>query len=248
MTAPTIHVQDVHKRFGATDVLKSVSLDVHPGEIVGLLGPSGAGKTTLVRIIAGADVADRGAVDVAGRRMPDLKVLEQIGYMAQADALYPELSGRENLEFFAGLAGLSGRALDDGIDRAAGIVNLREHLHRPVQQYSGGMKRRLSLAIALCHAPKIVLLDEPTVGLDPLLRQEVWRELRRIADGGAAILVTTHVMDEADRCDAIAMVRHGTFIAHGSPAELKAQTGKDTLEECFLFWSRNDVVTAGGAA
>lgn len=231
-----IDVRGVHKSFGTKSVLRDVGMEVEPGQIVGLLGPSGAGKTTLVRMIAGADEADQGTVDVSGLRMPDLRALELIGYMAQSDALYLELSGRENMEFFASLAGLRGPAKRDGIERAAALVGLGKDLDRPALQYSGGMRRRLSLAIALCHQPKVLLLDEPTVGIDPVLRLSIWDELLRYAAAGAAILVTTHVMDEAERCNNVAMVRDGSVIARGSPAELKRQTGKETMEQCFLHF------------
>ena len=236
MAEAIIDVRGVSKSFGPKVVLKDVSMEVGPGQIVGLLGPSGAGKTTLVRMIGGSEQTEQGTVDVAGMRMPDLRALELIGYMAQADALYVELSGLENMKFFAALAGLRGAARKAAIERAVSLVGLTADLHRPVLQYSGGMKRRLSLAIALCHEPKVLLLDEPTVGIDPVLRLSIWDELLRYAKNGAAILVTTHVMDEAERCTSVAMVRDGGIIARGSPAELKKQTGKETMEQCFLHF------------
>ena len=236
MLKPTIAVCGVSKSFGKKEVLRDVSLEVLPSHIVGLLGPSGAGKTTLVRLIAGSDEPNHGTVEVDGLRMPDLMALEGIGYMAQSDALYLELSGCENMEFFGALAGLTGRRLRESVDKAAQLVDLREDLHRPVYQYSGGMKRRLSLAIALIHAPKILLLDEPTVGIDPVLRLSIWDELRRYAAAGASILMTTHVMDEAERCTRVALLRDGTILAEGPPEDLKKETGKPTLEGCFLYY------------
>jgi ABC-2 type transport system ATP-binding protein len=236
MDKSAIAVRGVWKRFGKRQVLADVSLDVCPGQIVGLLGPSGAGKTTLVRLIAGSDEPNSGATEVGGLPMPDLRALEHIGYMAQSDALYLELSGRQNLEFFGALAGLSGKDLAAAIEKAANLVNLTEDLRRPVYQYSGGMKRRLSLAIALIHAPRILLLDEPTVGMDPVLRLGIWEELRRYAAGGAAILMTTHVMDEAERCSRVVLLRDGRVLAQGTPQELKTTTGQPTLEGCFLHY------------
>lgn len=236
MVEPTIIVHGVSKSYGKKEVLRDVSLEVHPGQIVGLLGPSGAGKTTLVRLIAGSDEPNHGTVDVSGLRMPDLAALQDIGYMAQSDALYLELSGRENMEFFGALAGLRAQRLRQSVDNAAHLVDLREDLYRPVHQYSGGMKRRLSLAIALTHEPKILLLDEPTVGIDPVLRLSIWDELRRYAAAGASILMTTHVMDEAERCTRVAMLRDGTILAEGPPEDLKKETGKPTLEGCFLYY------------
>ncbi len=236
MAEAAIAVLDVSKRFGRKEVLRSVSMEVHVGQIVGLLGPSGAGKTTLVRLIAGSDEADAGNIHVDGLQMPDLAALERIGYMAQADALYLELSGRENLEFFGALTGLTGGKLHDSLTRAADLVGLGSDLRRPVHEYSGGMKRRLSLAIALVHEPRVLLLDEPTVGMDPVLRRSIWEELRRYAQSGTAILMTTHVMDEAERCDTVALLRDGTILARGTPDDLKKETGKPTLEGCFLHF------------
>jgi ABC-2 type transport system ATP-binding protein len=236
MDKPAIAVRGVSKRFGKREVLAGVSLDIYPGQIVGLLGPSGAGKTTLVRLIAGSDEPNGGATEVDGLHMPDLRALERIGYMAQSDALYVELSGRQNLQFFGALAGLAKANLPAAIEKAATLVNLTEDLRRPVYQYSGGMKRRLSLAIALIHAPRILLLDEPTVGMDPVLRLAIWEELRRYAAGGAAILMTTHVMDEAERCNRVALLRDGRVLAQGTPQELKTATGQTSLEGCFLYY------------
>jgi ABC-2 type transport system ATP-binding protein len=236
MAQSAIAVCGVFKRFGRKEVLRDISMEVHAGQIVGLLGPSGAGKTTLVRLIAGSEEADGGNIYVDGLHMQDLAALERIGYMAQEDALYIELSGRENLEFFGSLAGLTGGKLYGSLMRAVDLVGLGQDIHRPVYQYSGGMKRRLSLAISLIHEPRILLLDEPTVGMDPVLRRSIWDELRRYASGGAAILMTTHVMDEAERCDTVVLIRDGTILARGTPADLKKETEKPTLEGCFLYY------------
>jgi ABC-2 type transport system ATP-binding protein len=233
-----IEVKDVSRSFGSAMVLRSASLSVEPGQIVGLLGPSGAGKTTLVRLIAGTDRADRGTVIVDGVAMPRLEVLERIGYMAQSDALYGELSGRENMLFFGALFGLDGERLEARLAAAADVVGLANHLGRPVQNYSGGMKRRLSLAISLLHEPRILILDEPTVGIDPVLRKQVWERLRELAKQGTSILVTTHVMDEADRCDIVCMLRDGSILAADTPEKLKAQAGVASMEEAFMHYGR----------
>jgi len=236
-TSPLISVEDVHRAFGKTRVLKGVSLDVPAGSIVGLLGPSGAGKTTLVKMIAGTDQALKGLVRVEGKQMPNLGTLRDIGYMAQSDALYLELSGRENLEFFGGMYDMSREELEAAIDWATELVDLQSDLNRPVGQYSGGMKRRLSLAIALLHRPKVLILDEPTVGLDPVLRKVVWDELRRYADRGAAILVTTHVMDEAVQCDSVCMLRDGQIIAQDTPNALMEAANAPTMQDAFLYYA-----------
>jgi ABC-2 type transport system ATP-binding protein len=232
-----VEVQEVSRSFGSLKVLTEVSLDVHSSTMVALLGPSGAGKTTLVRMIAGVDTAPTGRVLVDGGVMPSMDRLPMIGYMAQSDALYLELSGRENLEFFGSLYSLEGTALTEAIDRTVKLVDLGDAIDRPVLQYSGGMKRRLSLATSLLHNPKVLILDEPTVGLDPVLRHAVWKELRAIADRGAAILVTTHVMDEADQCDIVCMLRDGRIIAKDTPADLMASAGAKTMQDAFLHYA-----------
>jgi ABC-2 type transport system ATP-binding protein len=234
--ASSIRIHDVTKRFGSSLVLEHITLDVKRAEIFGLLGPSGAGKTTLVKMIAGIDVATTGYVDVLQERMPLLKMMRSIGYMAQADALYTDLSAKENLEFFAALYGLTGVACKRRIDEVMTLVNLASDLNKQVSQYSGGMKRRLSLAIALLHSPEILILDEPTVGIDPVLRQSIWRELELLSQQGTTILITTHVMDEAYKCHRLGMIRDGQLIAVGTPQLLMEQTASTTIEEAFLYY------------
>jgi ABC-2 type transport system ATP-binding protein len=234
--AMTIRIHDVTKRFGSNIVLEHITLDVKRAEIFGLLGPSGAGKTTLVKMIAGIDVASSGYVDVLHERMPQLRITRSIGYMAQSDALYTDLSAKENLEFFAALYGLKGMASKQRIDEVMTLVNLTPDLNKQVSQYSGGMKRRLSLAIALLHSPEILILDEPTVGIDPVLRQSIWREIELLSQQGTTILITTHVMDEAYRCHRLGMIRDGHLIAAGPPQLLMEQTGSSTIEEAFLYY------------
>jgi ABC-2 type transport system ATP-binding protein len=168
--------------------------------------------------------------------MPSFELMAGIGYVAQSDALYRELSGGENMEFFGSLYGLSGRRLDERIDACLDLVDLGAHRDRTVQTYSGGMKRRLSLAIALVHEPRILILDEPTVGIDPVLRHSVWKRIRAYADDGACIMITTHVMDEADHCDLVAMMRDGRLIAQDTPEGLRRAAGAKRLEEAFLHF------------
>ncbi len=230
----TIVINDVSKSFGKKLVLNQINLNVESGCIYGLIGPSGSGKTTLVKIIVGMDSPNHGDVQVLNTAVPNLKLLQRIGYMAQADALYSDLTGEENLAFFASLFKLTKAIQKQRIAYAAGLVNLTADLKKKVENYSGGMKRRLSLAVALIQDPEILILDEPTVGIDPELRQSIWAELYRLKDAGKTILITTHVMDEAEKCDQLAMVRDGEIITSGSPAELKSQYGITSLEEVFL--------------
>lgn len=231
-----ITVSHVGRAFGKKEVLKDISLQVKQAETFGILGPSGSGKTTLVKLLIGIDEVTSGEVHVLGVKMPRLAMLHQIGYMAQADALYTELSAKENLEFFAALYGLKGGNRIRRIADVMEIVNLQEDLHKRVDQYSGGMKRRLSLAIALLHEPPLLILDEPTVGIDPVLRQSIWKELKALNRKGTTIVLTTHVMDEAEKCDRLAMIRDGQLLAVDTPAGLLAHTGSATVEEAFLYY------------
>ncbi|WP_438446933.1 ABC transporter ATP-binding protein [Gorillibacterium sp. sgz5001074] len=231
-----ILTHDVSRRFGDKEVLHGITLEVRRNEIFGLLGPSGSGKTTLVKMIAGIDEATSGHIEVLGQPMPKLAMLSRIGYMAQSDALYTELSAKENLEFFGSLFGLKGGKLKQRMQEVMELVNLTDHLKRSVGSYSGGMKRRLSLAIALMHEPEVLILDEPTVGIDPVLRKSIWTELETLSKRGVTILVTTHVMDEADKCHRLGMVRDGALIAVGTPEALKQETGSANIEEAFLFY------------
>ena len=230
----SIVLKDVSKSFGKKEVLHNINLSVEPGKIYGLIGPSGSGKTTLVKMIVGMDRPTKGEVQVLNTKVPNLHLLQKIGYMAQADALYTDLTGEENLAFFASLFKLKNGAQKERIAYAADLVNLTSDLKKKVQDYSGGMKRRLSLAVALIQDPQVLVLDEPTVGIDPELRLSIWAEINRLKQEGKTILVTTHVMDEAEKCDYLAMVRDGEILTSGSPNELKAQYGIATLEEVFL--------------
>ncbi|HET6872503.1 MAG TPA: ABC transporter ATP-binding protein [Sporolactobacillaceae bacterium] len=233
--ASTISVQNVSKRFGKREILKQVNLAIPKGEIYGLIGPSGAGKTTLVKLIVGMEKLDEGTIEVLQTPMPNLSVLNKIGYMAQSDALYTELTGWENLKFFASLYKMTKHEQKQRLDYVADLVNLTSSLGSKVGTYSGGMKRRLSLAIALVHNPDVLILDEPTVGMDPALRVSIWKELLRLKEEeDKTIIVTTHVMDEAEKCDTVAMVRDGHVLTTGSPSELKEEYQVDRLDDVFL--------------
>ncbi|WP_457951327.1 ABC transporter ATP-binding protein [Lactiplantibacillus pentosus] len=234
MTTNYVVAEQVSKSFGRQQVLNQIDLTLPSGMIYGLIGPSGAGKTTLIKSILGMEAVDSGTVDVMGTRMPNRAVMAQVGYMAQSDALYETLTARENLKFFGQLMSVPKQKLVQMIDYAAGLVDLTSQLDQRVSGYSGGMKRRLSLAIALIQDPRLLILDEPTVGIDPELRQQIWAELNKLEATGKSMLVTTHVMDEAERCDYLMLIRGGIALAQGTPHDLKQQYDVATIEQVFL--------------
>src|SRR3989454_5871809 len=186
--AVAVDVEDVQKKFGDIHALDGVTLRVRTGEIYGLLGPNGAGKTTLIRAIVGLVAPDSGAVTVLGRRMPDLDILAQVGYMTQQAALYPDLSVEENLRFFAAISGAEGN-----VTEVLKTVELDQRRTSVVANLSGGLRQRCSLACALIHRPRLLLLDEPTVGVDPQLRVQFWEHFRKMAADGTTIIVSSHV-------------------------------------------------------
>ncbi|MBU7464912.1 ABC transporter ATP-binding protein [Lactiplantibacillus pentosus] len=234
MTTNYVVAEQVSKSFERQQVLNQIDLTLPSGMIYGLIGPSGAGKTTLIKSILGMEAVDSGTVDVMGTRMPNRAVMAQVGYMAQSDALYETLTARENLKFFGQLMSVPSQKLVQMIDYAAGLVDLTSQLDQRVSGYSGGMKRRLSLAIALIQDPRLLILDEPTVGIDPELRQQIWAELNKLKATGKSMLVTTHVMDEAERCDYLMLIRGGIALAQGTPHDLKQQYDVATIEQVFL--------------
>ncbi|PRR83757.1 ABC transporter ATP-binding protein [Clostridium vincentii] len=229
-----VNVSNIVKKFSKNIILNNISLTVKEGEILGLIGPSGCGKTTLVKSIIGMEKVDGGYIELLGEKVPNLQVLNDIGYMAQSDALYEELTGEENLDFFSKLFKLSKNETKERIEYTTKLVNLENELSKKVSNYSGGMKRRLSLAISLIQDPKLLILDEPTVGIDPKLRFTIWNELKALKAQGKTIIITTHVMDEAEKCDKLVLIREGIIIASGSVDELKKQFNVNTVEEIFL--------------
>ena len=224
-----VEVVDVVKSFGSLRALDGVTLRVRSGEVYGLLGPNGSGKTTLIRALVGLLQIDSGSVTVLGRSMPELGVLSRVGYMTQAAALYPDLSVEENLRFFAAINGV-----EDNVDEALAFVELADRRKSVVATLSGGMRTRASLACALVHKPRLLLLDEPTVGVDPQLRRQFWDRFGAMAAEGTTIVVSSHVMDEAERCQRLGLIRFGRLLAEGSVQELKAQAGVERLEDAFL--------------
>lgn len=235
----SIDLQNIQHSYNKETVLKEINLTIPRGQLFGLLGPSGSGKTTLVKIMIGLLNPTKGTVTIDDKQMPSLEQMQNIGYMAQSDALYSELTAKENLAFFASIYGIPRKERKQRITEAARIVNLTDHLNKPLDNYSGGMKRRMSLAVALLHQPGLLILDEPTVGIDPVLRASIWEDLRKLQEQGTTIVITTHVMDEAEKCDNLALLRDGYVIAQGSPADLKQKSETETLEDAFLYFGKS---------
>ena len=224
-----VDVDNVVKSFGTLRALDGVTLRVRTGEVYGLLGPNGAGKTTLIRAIVGLVAPESGTVTVLGKRMPNLDILGSVGYMTQAAALYPDITVEENLRFFAAISGADGN-----VDEVLRVVELEPRRNSVVATLSGGMRQRCSLACALVHRPRLLLLNEPTVGVDPQLRVQFWEHFRQMAAAGTTIVVSSHVMDEAERCQRLGLIRFGKLLAEGTPNEVRASAGTNNLEEAFL--------------
>jgi ABC-2 type transport system ATP-binding protein len=230
-----IEIKGISKCFGKKTVLTNINMKVETGDLMCLLGPSGSGKTTLIRLIIGAIKGEAGQVLVDEVRIPNMKAIRRIGFMPQNEAIYLDITGRDNLIFFGGLMGLKGAALKEAVDKMLALVKLTEDADKLVMFYSGGMKKRLSLAVALLHDPDILVLDEPTVGIDPLLRKAIWAEFERLQKKGKTILISTHVMDEAEKCKHAALIYNGRLIAYGEVEKLKESTKSSSLEELFLL-------------
>jgi ABC-2 type transport system ATP-binding protein len=229
--APVIRAIDLVKVFGSDRAVDGMTFELAPGRIYGLLGPNGSGKTTLIRLLTGLGRPTSGHAEVLGVAMPSRTNLARIGYMTQSDGIYPALTVAEIVRFFGALYGVTDR---DAGARVLQLVELFDRAGDVTDTLSGGLRRRLSLACALVHRPAVLFLDEPTVGVDPLLRVQFWTHFRRLAAEGTTILVSSHVMDEADRCDELLFVRAGRVIARGSGAELRVQAHTDDLEQAFL--------------
>jgi ABC-2 type transport system ATP-binding protein len=216
-------IHDAHKAYGSTEALRGASLELREGELLGLLGPNGAGKTTLVRAIAGRVRLDEGQISLFGRPPEDER--SQLGVVPQEIALYPLLTAAENLEVFGRIQGLSRSAVKERVAWALGWTGLGERAHSPVKEFSGGMRRRLNIACGVVHGPKVVLLDEPTVGVDPQSRERIYEMLAALQKGGTSLLLTTHHLEEAQvRCERVVILDHGKVVAEGSPLELIEKT------------------------
>jgi ABC-2 type transport system ATP-binding protein len=227
---PTVTVSDLVVHRGANRVRHGLGFDVLPGQVTGLLGPSGSGKTTLMRAIVGVQVVRSGEVSVLGEPAGAAALRDRVGYVTQAPSVYADLTVRENARYFAALYGLSGKEADAAI----ADVGLADAAGQLVRDLSGGQQGRASLACALLAAPEVLVLDEPTVGLDPVLRVELWGRFHALADAGATLVVSSHVMDEAARCDRLLLLRDGDLLADSTPAQLRTDAGSDDLEQAFL--------------
>ncbi len=235
MVNNAVEIRDLHVVRGAHTVLEHLDLTIGGG-VTGLLGPSGCGKSTLMRCLVGVQQVAGGTVTVFGEPAGGASLRRRVGYVTQAVSVYNDLSVAENLHFFARVLGA-----DHGdVDRAVEAVDLQDHRDDIVGRLSGGQQSRASLAVALLGRPDLLVLDEPTVGLDPVLREDLWQLFHRLAGAGVAVFVSSHVMDEAERCDRLLLMRAGRILADGTPAEIKQAAGVDDVEAAFLSIVRAD--------
>ena len=230
MTTPVVEVAGLDVVRGRTHAVRDVSFTTPRGQVTGLLGPSGCGKTTLMRAIVGVQVVRGGSVSVLGLPAGHVELRHRVGYVTQAPSVYGDLTVAENLTFFARVLGAS----TDEVKRCIDAVDLGPQRDAVVDRLSGGQQSRVSLAVALLGDPDLLVLDEPTVGLDPVLRRDLWAMFHRLAEQGTTVLVSSHVMDEAERCDRLLLMREGAMLADDTPAGLLAQTGTPDIESAFL--------------
>ncbi|CAM3651376.1 ABC transporter ATP-binding protein [Smaragdicoccus niigatensis] len=240
-----IDIADLTVRRGKREVLHRLSASVEKGSITGLLGPSGCGKTTLMRSIVGTQIVASGTVTVLGQPAGSKDLRRRVGYVTQSPSIYPDLTVADNVSYFGALYGRSKSEVADAIE----AVGLTGHAKNLGDQLSGGQQTRASLACALVAKPEILILDEPTVGLDPVLRVELWEHFHALAEQGTTLLVSSHVMDEAEHCEKLLLMRDGYLLAQLSPAELRATTNRQNTEEAFLELIRThaEPALAGGA-
>lgn len=237
MVNNAVEVHSLRVTRGRKDVLHGLDFTIPTGQVTGLLGPSGCGKSTLMRVLVGVQAGVEGQVTVLGESAGARALRDRVGYVTQAASVYDDLSVTENLRFFAKVLGVGA----DHVARVVDAVDLGDHADAVVGNLSGGQRSRASLAVALLGNPDFLVLDEPTVGLDPVLREDLWAMFHRLADDGTTVLVSSHVMDEAERCDRLLLMRDGVFIADGTPAEIRQKAGADDIEQAFL-------TIVGGAA
>ncbi len=236
---PVVVIDQLVKQFGTLHAVDNLSMTIHAGETYGLIGPNGSGKTTLIRMLVGLVKPTSGSIQIMHERMPSARIALIIGYMTQLSALYNDLTARENMRFFCNIYGLRGKEQKQRIDEMLERVDLADRIDSVVSTFSGGMKQRLSLACALVHRPRLALLDEPTVGVDPELRRSFWDYFAQLNKEGVTIIVSTHHLDEAARCTRLGLMRSGVMLAQDSPQELLRQSGQENMEDAFLYFARS---------
>jgi ABC-2 type transport system ATP-binding protein len=242
----TISATALTRAYGSLLAVDHLDLAIARGEIYGLIGPNGAGKTTLIKMLVGILTPDSGEADLLGRSPSDPVAKSEMGYMPQEAAVYPDLTVRENLRFFADVYGLPRKGRQDRIEQILGLVDLTDKADGVASELSGGMRHRLSFACSLLHDPCLLFLDEPTVGIDPELRVSFWSYFRDLANEGKTILISTHYMDEAANCTRVGMMHRGRIIADGEPERLVEESGQHSLEDAFLRYSREAARKVGG--
>ena len=240
--APTVVTHALRKEFGSRVAVDSLDLVINRGEVFGLLGPNGSGKTTTIRMLCGLMTPSAGRAEVIGFDVETQseQVRERIGYMSQRYGLYDDLTVSENLRFYATVYGLHGAARTARLDEHITTLGLADRRHQLAGTLSGGWKQRLALACATAHEPEMLFLDEPTAGVDPSARRDFWASIYNLASRGTTILVTTHYMDEAERCQRLAFLSRGHLIALGTPGEITAQFGQTNVEDVFIELQRRD--------
>src|SRR6266568_2817109 len=236
---PMVVARNLVKQFGKLYAVNKLSMTINAGETFGLIGPNGSGKTTLIRMLVGLIRPASGTIQLMGERIPSVRVSLYLGYMTQLSALYLDLTARENMQFFCNIYGLRGKEQRQRISEMLERVALAERANDVVGTFSGGMRQRLSLACALVHHPRLAVLDEPTVGVDPELRRSFWDYFDQLNREGVTIIVSTHHLDEASRCTRLGLMRNGALLAQDAPQELLRQSGKDNMEDAFLHFARH---------
>ncbi|MGW7317200.1 ABC transporter ATP-binding protein [Streptomyces sp. NPDC054854] len=231
---PAVSVYGLQVLRGRHLVLRDITFTAPRGTIVGLLGPSGCGKTTLLRAVMGIQAATAGHVQVLGFPAGAPPLSTRVGYVTQAPSVYADLTVLENLRYFSAALGMRGWRRENAVVRVVKEVDLAEYADKPVARLSGGQYSRVSLAVALLGTPDLLVMDEPTVGLDPMVRRELWAVFKRLAQAGTTLLVSSHVMDEADRCDRLLLMRQGRLLASAARSDLLHHTGCGNVEEAFM--------------
>lgn len=239
---PMVVIEHLTKRFKKLRAVNNLSMTMASGETFGLIGPNGSGKTTLIRMLVGLLRPTEGTIKIMGERVPSHKVARQIGYMTQLSALYLDLTAKENMQFFCNIYGLRGKEQAARIAEMLARVDLADRANDVVASFSGGMRQRLSLACALVHTPRLALLDEPTVGVDPELRRSFWDYFHQLNREGVTIIVSTHHLDEAARCTRLGLLRFGELLAADTPQELLRRSGKADMEDAFLYFANREEV------